>query len=117
MAMNFNRVIHLKNPTEILQNSKLPETKNTIGSTSDPAQTRGEGEQTGGNFKPKLRETRKYRKEALRYTKYSERFNICVIKFLEGKERMREATAEEILADNFLNCSKISNSRSIIQRG
>lgn len=51
-------------------------------------------------FKPKLRENRKYRKEALRYTKYR-KANIYVIKFLEGKERMRGATAEEILADNF----------------
>lgn len=51
--MNFNRVIHLKNPTEILQNSKLPETKNTTGSTADPAQTRREDEQTGGNFQTK----------------------------------------------------------------
>lgn len=42
--MNFNRVIHLKNPTEILQNSKLPETKNTIDSTSDTAKTRRENE-------------------------------------------------------------------------
>ena len=48
--MNFNRVIHLKNPTEILQNSKLAETKNTIDSTSDTAKTRRENEKTGGNF-------------------------------------------------------------------
>ena len=41
-------------------------------------------------FKPKLRENWKDRREALRYTQHSERFNICVIKFLEGKERMRE---------------------------
>lgn len=51
--MNFNRVIHLKNPTEILQNSKLAETKNTIDSTSDTAKTRRENEKTGGNFQTK----------------------------------------------------------------
>lgn len=89
MTMNFNRVIHLKNQIEILQNSKLPET-NTIDSTWDTAEPRRENGKAGGNFKPKLRENRKDRREALRYTKHSERFNIGVIKFLEGKERMRE---------------------------
>ena len=42
-------------------------------------------------FKPKLTENRKYRKEALRYTKYSERFNICVIKIPGGEEHENEA--------------------------
>jgi len=53
MTMNFNRVIHLKNQIEILQNSKLPETKNTIDSTWDTAEPRRENGKAGGNFQTK----------------------------------------------------------------
>lgn len=49
----FQQSNPFKNQIEILQNSKLPETKNTIDSTLDTAKTRTENKKTGANFQTK----------------------------------------------------------------
>lgn len=59
-------------------------------------------EQISRKFSNKSSENGKYRKEPMRHIKYNERFNVCVIGVLEGKNG-REAIVEEILADNFPN--------------